>query len=54
MGRRLHLGGNAARRRASIAHGCFIEPTIFTEVDAGMRIAQEEIFGPVVSVIPLP
>jgi len=29
----------------------FIEPTIFTDVDSGMRVAQEEIFGPVVSVL---
>jgi (Z)-2-((N-methylformamido)methylene)-5-hydroxybutyrolactone dehydrogenase len=32
--------------------GYFIEPTIFTGVDNGMRIAREEIFGPVLSVIP--
>lgn len=32
--------------------GNFLEPTIFTDVDAGMTIAQEEIFGPVLSVIP--
>jgi alpha-ketoglutaric semialdehyde dehydrogenase len=34
------------------AHGWFFEPTVFTDVDARMRIAQEEIFGPVVGVIP--
>jgi aldehyde dehydrogenase (NAD+) len=34
------------------ARGHFHEPTIFTDVDPGMRIAKEEIFGPVVSVIP--
>jgi aldehyde dehydrogenase (NAD+) len=33
------------------AKGWFHQPTIFTDVDPGMRIAQEEIFGPVVSVI---
>jgi aldehyde dehydrogenase (NAD+) len=33
------------------AKGFFHEPTIFTDVDPKMRIAQEEIFGPVVSVI---
>lgn len=32
-------------------NGWFVEPTIFTEVDNGMRIAQEEVFGPVLSVI---
>jgi len=31
--------------------GCYIEPTIFTDVRPGMRIEQEEIFGPVLSVI---
>jgi acyl-CoA reductase-like NAD-dependent aldehyde dehydrogenase len=33
-------------------HGWFVEPTVFGDVDPKMRIAQEEIFGPVVSVIP--
>ena len=32
--------------------GQFVEPTIFTDVDNRMRIAQEEIFGPVLCVIP--
>lgn len=31
--------------------GYFVEPTVFTDVDPEMRIAQEEVFGPVVSVI---
>ena len=34
------------------AHGFFIQPTIFTDVAPEMRIAQEEIFGPVTAVIP--
>ena len=34
------------------ARGFFHEPTVFADVDPRMRIAQEEIFGPVVSVIP--
>jgi aldehyde dehydrogenase (NAD+) len=38
--------------RPGCEHGYFIEPTVLTDVDNGMRIAQEEIFGPVVSVIP--
>jgi aldehyde dehydrogenase (NAD+) len=33
-------------------HGYFVEPTIFGDVDAKMRVAHEEIFGPVVSVLP--
>ena len=32
--------------------GWYVEPTVFTEVNNGMRIAREEIFGPVLSVIP--
>ena len=43
------LGG---RSRPDIGAGQFIEPTIFTGVDNSMRIAQEEVFGPVLSVIP--
>jgi alpha-ketoglutaric semialdehyde dehydrogenase len=32
-------------------HGYFMEPTVFVDVDPKMRIAQEEIFGPIVSII---
>lgn len=39
-------------RPAHLDCGWFVEPTIFGNVRADMRIAQEEIFGPVVSVIP--
>jgi acyl-CoA reductase-like NAD-dependent aldehyde dehydrogenase len=35
-----------------LVNGFFVEPTIFTQVDNKMRIAQEEVFGPVLSVIP--
>jgi acyl-CoA reductase-like NAD-dependent aldehyde dehydrogenase len=47
-GAKLALGGN---RVASGAGGYFIEPTVFTDVTPSMRIAQEEIFGPVLSVM---
>lgn len=47
-GATLAYGGNA---RPDIGSGQFIEPTIFTNVDNTMRVAQEEIFGPVLSVI---
>jgi len=43
----LVLGG-----RQTGAGGYFFEPTIFTNVQNSMRIAQEEIFGPVMSIIP--
>lgn len=36
----------------ALAHGFFIPPTIFGDVTPAMRIAREEIFGPVVSLIP--
>lgn len=39
-------------RPSSFETGWFVEPTIFTSVDPDSTIAQEEIFGPVVSVIP--
>ena len=37
---------------AALAAGWFVEPTIFTKVDNRMRIAREEVFGPILSVIP--
>jgi aldehyde dehydrogenase (NAD+) len=43
------LGGGV---RADLGAGWFVEPTIFTGVRNDMRIAQEEIFGPVLAVIP--
>ena len=39
-------------RPAQLDRGWFVEPTIFGNARADMRIAQEEIFGPVVTVIP--
>jgi len=45
------LGGGPAKR-PECGDGWFVEPTIFTGVDNKMRIAQEEVFGPVLSVIP--
>lgn len=44
------LGGRAAEG-GELGEGRFIEPTIFTDVANDMRIAQEEVFGPVLSVI---
>lgn len=45
------LGGGKAKR-PECGSGWFVEPTIFTGVNNDMRIAQEEVFGPVLSVIP--
>ena len=50
-GARLACGGHALAHAAH-ARGFFHEPTVFADVAPTMRIAQEEIFGPVVSVIP--
>ncbi len=48
-GARLVAGG---KRPEGLGSGYFVEPTIFADVDGKMRIAREEIFGPVVSAIP--
>ena len=48
-GARLVLGGG---RPAGLDVGWYVEPTVFADVDNKMTIAQEEIFGPVLSVIP--
>jgi aldehyde dehydrogenase (NAD+) len=50
-GAKLVAGGNRLDK-GEYQHGWFLEPTVFTDVDPKMRIAQEEIFGPVVSIIP--
>lgn len=44
--------GGAKATRPECGDGWFVEPTIFTGVNNQMRIAQEEVFGPVLSVIP--
>jgi acyl-CoA reductase-like NAD-dependent aldehyde dehydrogenase len=49
-GATLRCGGQPATE-GDLAQGWFYEPTIFTDVKPDMRIAQEEIFGPVLSVI---
>jgi alpha-ketoglutaric semialdehyde dehydrogenase len=51
-GAKLLTGGNRLTSGA-YAKGWFHEPTVFGDVAPNMRIAQEEIFGPVVSVIPV-
>ena len=50
-GATLACGGHHLTK-GEYAHGYFIEPTVFTDVSPQMRIGQEEIFGPVTSVIP--
>jgi len=50
-GARLVAGGEPARD-GELAKGLFIKPTIFADVNNTMRVAREEIFGPVLSIIP--
>jgi len=49
-GARLAAGG--AGLPEGLSRGWYVRPTLFAGVDNGMRIAREEIFGPVLSVIP--
>jgi betaine-aldehyde dehydrogenase len=48
-GARLVAGG---KRPAEFSRGYYLEPTIFADVASKMTIAQEEIFGPVLSILP--
>ncbi|MES2496487.1 MAG: aldehyde dehydrogenase [Pseudomonadota bacterium] len=46
------VAGGARIDRDGLGGGYFVEPTVFAGVAPDMRIAQEEIFGPVASIIP--
>jgi aldehyde dehydrogenase (NAD+) len=48
-GARVVAGG---RRPEGLPTGFYVEPTIFADVDNGMTIAREEIFGPVLAIVP--
>lgn len=50
-GARLVTGGSTATDVEHLAHGFYVQPTVYAEVDNGMRIAREEVFGPVLVVI---
>jgi aldehyde dehydrogenase (NAD+) len=49
-GAKVAVGGNG--RPSGLDKGWYVKPTVFSNVDNSMRIAREEIFGPVVAVIP--
>jgi betaine-aldehyde dehydrogenase len=49
-GARLRCGGERPHR-SELQRGYFMTPAVFDDVDSGMRIAREEIFGPVISVL---
>ena len=46
------MAGGGQRLGGELAEGYFVEPTVFSNVANSMTIAREEIFGPVISVIP--
>lgn len=48
-GARITVGGG---RPAQLSKGYFVQPTVFADVDNTMTIAREEIFGPVLAIIP--
>jgi aldehyde dehydrogenase (NAD+) len=50
-GARAAVGGG---RPSGLERGWYVEPTVLVDVHNGMRIAREEIFGPVASVIEIP
>lgn len=47
-----NLASGGQRLGGALANGYFVEPTVFSNVSNAMRIAREEIFGPVISIIP--
>jgi acyl-CoA reductase-like NAD-dependent aldehyde dehydrogenase len=49
-GAKVAAGGE--RVGGALSHGYFVQPTVFAQVDGGMKIAREEIFGPVLAAIP--
>ena len=49
-GAQLIAGGPG--KPSGLEHGFFVKPTVFSNVDNGMTIAREEVFGPVLAVIP--
>ncbi|MDQ0827825.1 aldehyde dehydrogenase (NAD+) [Arthrobacter sp. B2I5] len=50
-GARATTGGRAASLTGGLENGYFIEPTVFADVTPDMRIAREEIFGPVITIL---
>ncbi|WP_457947451.1 aldehyde dehydrogenase family protein [Pseudarthrobacter sp. alpha12b] len=50
-GARATTGGRAASLSGGLENGYFVEPTVFADVTPDMRIAREEIFGPVITIL---
>lgn len=51
-GARVTTGGKPAHLDGDFAEGYFIQPTVIADVTAEMRVAREEIFGPVITILP--
>jgi acyl-CoA reductase-like NAD-dependent aldehyde dehydrogenase len=51
QGARVVIGGKRPSGAAAPSQGCFIEPTVLSEVTPEMRVAREEVFGPVLSMV---
>src|SRR5690606_4467691 len=51
-GAKVVTGGTRAEMEGALAGGYFYEPTLLTNVDPDSSIAQDEVFGPVLAVIP--
>lgn len=49
-GARLLMGGCQTSDN-ELTHGCYVMPTIFEDVDEGMSLSQEEVFGPVLAIM---
>jgi acyl-CoA reductase-like NAD-dependent aldehyde dehydrogenase len=47
----VRVGGGRPPMMGRLSHGYFVEPTLLVSVDREMRVAREEIFGPVLSVL---
>ena len=47
-----NLAAGGLNRPKGLDKGYFVQPTVFTDVKTSMRIANEEIFGPVISILP--
>jgi len=47
-----NLAAGGLDRPKGLDKGYFVQPTVFTDVKTSMRIANEEIFGPVISILP--
>jgi aldehyde dehydrogenase (NAD+) len=50
-GARFTTGGEPAQRNDELAEGLFIQPTVLADVTPEMRVAREEIFGPVITIL---